>query len=86
MGGIDSLKGRIILLPDARMDYTPAQIRRFIKMYDEGHPISNIAAHFYITHHEVWLLILHCGFLEGWIEPREGGLTGTLPPKKRKRK
>lgn len=82
--GIDSLTGRIILLPNARFDYTPAQVRKFIRMWNEGEPISRIAERFMIAMYEVSLLVMHCE-LEGWIEPRPGGLRGTKKHKWRQK-
>lgn len=85
MSGFDSLKGRVILFPDAKMDYSPGQIKRFIDMWNEGWPIGEIAKKFWLKNYEVVLLIIHCE-LEGWIGPREGGLQGTLKRSKRKEK
>lgn len=84
MSGFESLKDRIIILPDAKMDYTPKQIKKFIDLWNEGVPIGEIAEHFWVASYEAALLVMHCD-LEGLIKPRAGGLEGTLPRKKRKR-
>ncbi|MFJ5713134.1 hypothetical protein [Neobacillus sp. NPDC093127] len=83
MCGFDSLKERIIILPDAKMDYTPKQIEKFIKLWNEGVAIGDIAEKFWVNNYEIALLVMHCE-LEGWINPREGGLNGSLARKKRK--
>lgn len=80
MSGINALRGRVILLQEARFDYTPGQIRKFVKMWNDGEPISRIAEYFTIAIYEVALLVIHCE-LEEWIVPRKGGLLGS---KKRK--
>jgi hypothetical protein len=77
---IDSLKGRVILLPEARMDYWPHQIEIFIEMWNEGKAIGEIAERFWISNYEVALLVMHCE-IEGLIKPRKGGLRGSLPRK-----
>lgn len=76
--GIDSLTGRIILLPEARFDYTPAQMQRFVKMWDDGEPGSRIAESYNIALYEVSLMVMHSE-LEKWIRPRQGGFRGTKP-------
>lgn len=85
MHGFDSLKDRIIILPDAKMDYTPKQIKKFIEMWENGSPIGDIAEKFWVSHYEIALLVMHCE-LEELIQPRVGGLLGVLPRKKRKGK
>jgi hypothetical protein len=85
MSGINSLRDRVILLPEAKMDYTPKQIKTFIEMWEEGNPIGEIAEKLWVASYEVALLVIHCE-LEGWIQPRCGGLTGSQPRKKRDRK
>jgi hypothetical protein len=74
--GLNKLSGRVILLPEARFDYSHGQIRKFIAMWNDGEPISRIAEYFGIAIYEVSLLIIHCE-LEEWIGPRPGGLKGT---------
>jgi hypothetical protein len=85
MSGINSLTGRIILLDEFKFDFTPGQIRKFVKMWDEGQPISKIAEYFYISMDNVAVMVMHCT-REGWIQPREGGLLGNKqherPPRK----
>jgi hypothetical protein len=81
--GLSSLKNRVILLPDAKMDYTPKEIRKFVDWWNEGIHITEIAKRMYISTAEVALIMIHCE-LEGWIEPREGGIFGTVPRKKGK--
>jgi hypothetical protein len=49
----------------------------------KGEPVSKIAEYFAIGIYEVSFLIIHCE-LEGWIEPREGGLAGTKKHKWKK--
>lgn len=83
MSGINSLQDRIILLPNAEMDYLPNQIDEFIELWNKGTHVGDIAEKFWINNYEVALLVMHCE-LEGMIKPREGGLKGTLPRKKRK--
>jgi hypothetical protein len=83
MNGFESLKDRIIILPEAKMDYTPKQIQKFIDLWNKGVPIGEIAETFWVASYEVALLVIHCE-LEGWIKPRSGGLEGSLPRKKRK--
>lgn len=83
--GINRLTGRVILLPDARFDYSYGQVRKFIKMWEEGEPISRIAEYFGIAMYEVSLLIIHCE-IEEWIKPRPGGLHGTKKHKWKKSK
>lgn len=85
MNGFKSLRDRIILLPEAKMDYTQHQIDKFIDLWNKGVPIGDIAEKFWIHNYEVALLVIHCE-LEWLIEPREGGLKGTVPRKKRKGK
>jgi hypothetical protein len=85
MSGYESLKKRIIILPDAKMDYTPKQIEKFIELWNEGVSIGEIAEKFWVAIYEIALLIIHCE-LEGLIEPRKGGVHGTAPRKKRKGK
>jgi hypothetical protein len=81
-GGIDSLTERIIILPEAKMDYMPKQIKRFIEMWNEGYHIGDIAEKLWVTNYEAALVVMHCE-LEEWIQPREGGLYGTIPRKSR---
>jgi hypothetical protein len=78
--GLNKLSGRVILLPEARMDYSMGQIRRFVKLWNEGQPVTKIAESFGIAMYEVGLLVMHCE-LEGWIEQRPGGLRGTIKHK-----
>lgn len=85
MSGFDSLKKRIIILPEAKMDYTQKQIDKFIELWNEGVSIAEIAEKFWVAIYEIALLIIHCE-VEGLIEPREGGIHGTVPRKKRKGK
>lgn len=85
MGGINSLRDRVILLPEAKMDYSPKQIRDFIEMWEKGTPIGEIAEKLWVASYEVALLVIHCE-LEGWIQPRVGGLMGTKPRTKRDRR
>lgn len=83
--GIDRLSEREILLPDARFDYSKRQIKRFIKMWNDGEPISRIAESYGIALYEVGLLIMHCE-LKGTIGPRPGGLKGTKKHKWKQRR
>jgi hypothetical protein len=85
MSGINSLTGRIILLDEFKMDFTPGQIRKFVKMWEDGEPLSKIAEYFFITMDNVAIMVIHCT-REGWIEPREGGLFGTKRHERPKRK
>ncbi|MEH7093966.1 hypothetical protein [Neobacillus vireti] len=85
MSGFDSLKNRIILMPEAKMDYSQRQIEKFVEMWKAGKPIGEIADHFWIKHYEVALLVMHCE-LENLIRPRKGGLYGSVPRKKRYRR
>jgi hypothetical protein len=85
MGGINSLRDRVILLPEAKMDYSPKQIKKFIELWEKGITLGDIAEQFWVANYEIALLVIHCE-LEGWIQPREGGLLGKLPRKKRNRK
>lgn len=78
--GINRLSGRIILHPEARFDYSYAQIRKFIRMWEEGESVSRIAEYFAITKFDVFLLVSHCE-MEEWIGPREGAYKGTKPHK-----
>ncbi|MBT2722287.1 hypothetical protein [Bacillus sp. ISL-46] len=82
MSGINSLMDQVILLPDAKMDYSPKQIAKFIELWEKGIPIGEIAEKFWVANYEMVLLVMHCE-LEGWIQPRDGGLKGTQPRKKR---
>jgi hypothetical protein len=82
MNGFDSLKDRIILLPEAKMDYSAMQIQKFIKMWEDGMPIGEIAEKFWVNNYEAAILVMHCE-LEGWIKPRKGGLQGTSSRKSR---
>jgi hypothetical protein len=84
-GGINQLTGRIIILPDAKMDYSPAQIRRFVKWWNDGIPTKEIGEKFTISHLEVLMLVAHCE-IEGWIQDRPGGYKGTKKRIKRVRK
>lgn len=83
--GINRLSGREILFEDAHMDYSYGQIRKFVRMWNEGEPASRIAESFCIAIYEVTLLTIHCE-LKGWIEPRPGGLRGTKKHKWKKKK
>lgn len=83
--GINSLQERIIILDGAKMDYTQNEIAKFIEMWNEGRHVGDIANYFWINNYEVALLAMHCE-IEEWIQPREGGLSGSLPRKKRDRK
>lgn len=85
MNGIDSLKGRIIILSEAKLDYSPGEIKKFLIMWEEGWPIGEIAEKLWITNYEVALLVIHCE-LEELISPREGGLRGTLKRTRRRKK
>lgn len=87
MAGINSLSGRIIILQDCKFDYTPGQIRKFIKLWNDGEHLTTIAQKFDLSTLEIALLTMHCD-TEGWIEPRPGGAYGTIDRglKKRGRK
>jgi hypothetical protein len=78
--GINQLSGRIILLPNARFDYTAGQIRTFVKMWNDGEADTRICEYFAISKLEVYLLVLHCAN-EELIEPRKGSMKGTKPHK-----
>jgi hypothetical protein len=60
MSGINSLRERIILLPEAKMDYMPNQVEKFIEMWEKGVPIGEIAKRFWVTNYEIALLVMHC--------------------------
>lgn len=85
MSGINSLRDRVILLPEAKMDYSPKQIKKFIDLWENGTPIGEIAEKSWVAIYEIALLIIHCE-LEGWIQPRKGGLLGTQPREQRNKK
>jgi hypothetical protein len=74
--GVNRLSGRVMLWPDARFDYSWGQIRRFIKMWEDGEPISKICESFTITQFDAFLLVSWCEFNE-WIKERPGGYKGT---------
>ncbi|MFD0825828.1 hypothetical protein ACT8ZR_09130 [Neobacillus sp. M.A.Huq-85] len=85
MKGINNLKERIIILDGAKMDYTPREIERFIEQWNEGYHIGDLAEKNWISQYEVALLMMHCE-IEGWIQPRPGGLRGTIPRRKQRSK
>lgn len=85
MCGVNSLRGQVIILPDAKMDYSANQIKKFIDLWEKGTPIAEIAEKLWVAIYEIALLIIHCE-LEGWIQPRKGGLLGTKPREKRNSK
>jgi hypothetical protein len=58
-GGFASLKDRIIILPEAKMDYTPKQVEQFIEMWNEGHHVGDIAEKFWVNNYEIALLVMH---------------------------
>lgn len=72
----------IYILPEATLAYTEHQIEKFVEFWNQGITIGDIAEHFGLAIYEVALLVIHCD-LEGMINPRDGGLLGTLPRKKR---
>jgi hypothetical protein len=84
MSGIDKLSGRVILLPNNRFDYTAGQIRKFVKMWEDGEADTRICEYFAINKNDVVLLVMHCND-KGYIEPRPGGMKGTKPHKWRER-
>jgi hypothetical protein len=82
MSGVNSLRELIIILPEAKMDYTSNQITKFTELWNEGITIGAIAEYFGVAIYEMALLVIHCE-LEGLIQPREGGLIGTIPRRRR---
>jgi hypothetical protein len=87
MSGINKLSGKIIILEDCKFDYTPGQIRKFIKLWNDGFHLTAIAEKFSLSTLEMGLLTAHC-HVQGWIELRDGGAFGSIERglKKRGRK
>lgn len=77
MSGINPLKGRTIILQDCRFDYTDRQIKKFIRLWEQGHDLTYIASKFYTSTLDMALLTMHCD-LEGLIQPRPGGAYGSV--------
>jgi hypothetical protein len=76
VGGIDQLSGKEILFDGHKMDYTKGQMRKFVKMWEDGEPLSRIAEYFGIPMLDATLLVIHSGEKE-YIFPRKGGYKGT---------
>jgi hypothetical protein len=85
--GINKLSGKIIILEDCKFDYTSGQVRKFIKLWNEGLHLTAIAEKFSLSTLEMALLTMHCD-LNGWIDSRPGGAVGSIERglKKRGRK
>lgn len=82
--GVERVK-KITILEDAIFDYTPSQMEKFIKMWNEGYGLEWMARKMNIAKYNVVLLIIHCD-LEGLIGERPGGYNGTVAPKERKKR
>lgn len=71
-------KGKWVwILKSATLSYRQSQIDNFIDWWNEGQPISYIAEQFGLPMWDVSLLVIHCE-LEKLIEPRPGGLMGSV--------
>lgn len=65
----------IIILEDLRFNYRQSHIDLFIRLWNKGLHIKNIAKALHIKPQDVCLLIMHCE-MGGMIKGREGGLNG----------
>lgn len=81
---LDELTGRVILHEDLKFDYTPFQIRKFVKMWEDGESGTEICRLFNIIQLELFFLVSHCE-VKGWIKPRPGGIKGTKKKPRKKR-
>jgi hypothetical protein len=74
--GINKLSGKEILFDGYKLDYTKGQMRKFVKMWNEGEPASRMAEYFAVSLLEIFLLVAHSED-KGYITTRPGGYKGT---------
>jgi hypothetical protein len=64
------------ILKDATLDYRESDIKRFIKMWNEGFHIGDIAYLLNVKINDIYLLIIELNET-GEIVPRTNGMAGT---------
>jgi hypothetical protein len=74
----------IVILEDARFLYTQEELELFVHLWKEGFSAAIIADRLKTAKYNIALLVMHCD-LEGLIEPREGGFSGTIQKQRKKR-
>jgi hypothetical protein len=70
----------VYILKEAQLFYRPADINRFVKLWNDGESITAIAEKLNVKKTDVALLVMDSE-IEGRIKPRPGGLMGTKPHK-----